>query len=151
MLLRPLNRDRNAQQKQRQMCGIFKNAPLVLSSPFVPGTLFVDLDGYEEIYQIDLVPTLSALLNLPIPQNSLGVLSTSILEPFLSLSDILDALSANGRQLFNLLQSGSSHRDAGLYILFVSGCRLILCLVFLSVILFHSGFSERYFVLFRFF
>lgn len=73
---------------------------------------FLD-DRVNEMYQVDLVPTLSALLNLPIPQNSLGVISPSVLAPLLSRGEMLHALAANCRQLMKLNGRSSSQTQSG--------------------------------------
>jgi ethanolaminephosphotransferase len=60
----------------------------------------------EEYLQIDLTPTLSALLKIPIPWNNLGILIDNVLQSFYSLdqSNLLKCLiDDNRRQLFNLL------------------------------------------------
>jgi hypothetical protein len=62
----------------------------------------------EEYLQIDLTPTLSALLEIPIPWNNLGILIESILEKFYhqEKSYLLKCLiDDNRRQLFNLLSN----------------------------------------------
>jgi ethanolaminephosphotransferase len=62
----------------------------------------------EEYLQIDLTPTLSALLEIPIPWNNLGILIENVLKSFYH-SDKLNFLKClnndNQRQLFNLLSN----------------------------------------------
>ncbi|XP_072048893.1 GPI ethanolamine phosphate transferase 2-like [Amphiura filiformis] len=58
----------------------------------------------EPIEQIDLVPTLSLLLGLPIPQNSLGRGITSVLKHSFSLREQMRALQLNCHQLAMVLQ-----------------------------------------------
>lgn len=65
-------------------------------------------DGYEyysKVDQIDLVPTLAALLNFPIPKNSVGVIMPQILD--LWSSDVLKkkVLLENCEQLYRLLHA----------------------------------------------
>ncbi|XP_070563098.1 GPI ethanolamine phosphate transferase 2-like [Ptychodera flava] len=55
-----------------------------------------------EVKQIDLSPTLSLLLGLPIPQNSLGRTIAQMLE-ILPIRDQLRALQVNGHQLTQVL------------------------------------------------
>src|SRR5205814_2112340 len=65
----------------------------------------IDKDD-KEYLQIDLTPTLSALLEIPIPWNNLGILIENILEKFYhkKKSNLLKCLiDDNRRQLFNLL------------------------------------------------
>jgi len=60
----------------------------------------------NEYLQIDLTPTLSALLEIPIPWNNLGILIENVLENFYysNKSNLLKCLiDDNRRQLFNLL------------------------------------------------
>jgi ethanolaminephosphotransferase len=62
----------------------------------------------DEYLQIDLTPTLSALLGIPIPWNNLGILIENVLNKFYdsSKSNLLKCLiDDNRRQLFNLLSN----------------------------------------------
>jgi len=67
----------------------------------------IDKDD-KEYLQIDLTPTLSALLEIPIPWNNLGILIENVLKSFYH-SDKLNLLKClnddNQRQLFNLLSN----------------------------------------------
>ncbi|XP_067944546.1 GPI ethanolamine phosphate transferase 2-like [Watersipora subatra] len=80
---------------------------------FITNTTTPTSDGLKEIFQIDLVPTLAILLNLPIPKNSLGVAPVSILEPFIGSSMLLDALELNSHQLYSILQGSSADSSLG--------------------------------------
>ena len=51
----------------------------VYSTQYVP-CCFTGQKILSEVEQIDLVPTLSSLFNLPIPQNNLGVLLCSLVK-----------------------------------------------------------------------
>lgn len=60
----------------------------------------------NDYYQIDLTPTLSALLEIPIPFNNLGILIENILKKFHNLNqkNLFQCLiDDNRRQLLNLL------------------------------------------------
>ncbi|XP_038067986.1 GPI ethanolamine phosphate transferase 2-like [Patiria miniata] len=58
----------------------------------------------DEVYQIDVAATLSLLMGLPIPQNSLGVAVPTMLEDKLSARQHLRALQLNGHQLSQVLK-----------------------------------------------
>lgn len=67
---------------------------------------FIDKGNYEYfsmISQIDLVPSLSALLNFPIPKNNLGIMIPEILELWEEL-DRKAILLENCKQLMTLLE-----------------------------------------------
>jgi ethanolaminephosphotransferase len=62
----------------------------------------------SEYLQIDLTPTLSGLLGIPIPWNNLGILIENVLNKFYDSSkyNLLKCLiDDNRRQLFNLLSN----------------------------------------------
>ncbi|XP_022102881.1 GPI ethanolamine phosphate transferase 2-like isoform X2 [Acanthaster planci] len=58
----------------------------------------------DEVYQIDVAPTLSLLMGLPVPQNSLGVAIPMMLEDNLSARQHLRALQLNSHQLSQVLK-----------------------------------------------
>ena len=68
----------------------------------------------ENIFQIDLVPTLSSLLNIPIPMSSLGVSVTSLLSAFMSPSELLHAVMANCNQLIQLINQNGTAAISGM-------------------------------------
>ena len=68
----------------------------------------------ENIFQIDLVPTLSSLLNVPIPMSSLGVSVTSVLSAFMSPSELLHAVMANCNQLMQLINKNGTAAISGM-------------------------------------
>ncbi len=76
----------------------------------------IGAEGQQEpVEQIDLVPTLSLLLGLPIPQNSLGRGITPLLEHSLSMRDLLRALQLNCHQLSLVLQENVEAPRTGTY------------------------------------
>ena len=75
--------------------------------------VFVD-EKLENIFQIDLVPTLSSLLNIPIPMSSLGVSVTSLLSAFMSPSELLHAVMANCNQLMQLINKNGTAAISGM-------------------------------------
>ncbi|RLV94377.1 GPI ethanolamine phosphate transferase 2 [Spathaspora sp. JA1] len=60
-----------------------------------------DFSYYNKISQIDLVPTLSTLLNIPIPKNSLGIIARPVLELWPEESRI-PILLENCKQIMDL-------------------------------------------------
>lgn len=62
-----------------------------------------DYKYYRSMSQIDLVPTLAALLNFPIPRNSLGILVREILSLWPDEATKNDVILENCKQLMNLL------------------------------------------------
>jgi ethanolaminephosphotransferase len=64
----------------------------------------IDQDNREYL-QIDLTPTLSALLGIAIPWNNLGILIENILEKFYYSNLLKCLIDDNRRQLFNLLSN----------------------------------------------
>ncbi|KAL9613742.1 MAG: hypothetical protein Q9167_001756 [Letrouitia subvulpina] len=67
---------------------------------------------YNTVQQCDIVPTLAALLGLPVPLNNLGVLIPQFLR-FWSLRDRISIMRQNAEQLFTVTQASfndlSSH------------------------------------------
>ena len=64
------------------------------------------------MYQIDLVPTLSIYLGLPIPVNNLGVLLPNSLDDY-DISDQLQAYYSNMQQIAGLYQESIDNYDRG--------------------------------------
>ncbi|XP_061192522.1 GPI ethanolamine phosphate transferase 2-like [Saccostrea echinata] len=94
--------------------------PLVfLSTSGIPSTD----DTKPEVDQIDLVPTLSELLGLPIPQNSLGHLLLDVFEER-GPEEQLASLLRNTIQLLNLLNNNIQDTDTELATLFKMTCEL---------------------------
>lgn len=77
---------------------LFKKLNLQNNSPLPDNSEF---SYYDHIQQIDLVPTLSSLLNLPIPKNSLGVIAKNIL-PLWKQSEQRSIVWENCQQLLAL-------------------------------------------------
>ncbi|KAM9964804.1 hypothetical protein ACTFIW_004590 [Dictyostelium discoideum] len=61
----------------------------------------------KEISQVDLVPTLSLLLGLPIPKNSLGSLIPELFEKFIPSEQYLRALEINCQQQIEIIKHNS--------------------------------------------
>ena len=59
------------------------------------------------IQQVDLVPTLMSLFNLPVPTNNVGVVIEDLLDVFVDDSDKMHYLERNQKQLDVLLNSSS--------------------------------------------
>eukprot|EP01132_Coremiostelium_polycephalum_P002782 gene2782-3457_t len=59
----------------------------------------------SEILQVDLVPSLSLLFNLPIPKNSLGKLIPDLFQKFISEEQYLRALEINCQQQIEILKN----------------------------------------------
>lgn len=66
----------------------------------------------QEVDQIDLVPTLSELLGLPIPRNNLGQLLPGVIMDQ-GPEDQLAALLRNALQLLNLLTENQQENQKG--------------------------------------
>ncbi|UJR24086.1 hypothetical protein I4U23_027053 [Adineta vaga] len=64
-----------------------------------------NIQDKNEYYQIDLTPTLSALLEISIPFNNLGILIENIIKSFNKLNIYQCLIDDNRRQLFNLLSN----------------------------------------------
>ncbi|KAK7508127.1 hypothetical protein BaRGS_00000366 [Batillaria attramentaria] len=85
--------------------------PVVLLSPH---TVFQhQKSGYPDIDQIDLCPTLSALMGLPIPKNNLGCVEVAALPQNTSLRDKVRAMQINAAQLARMLEKnvGDASQD----------------------------------------
>lgn len=63
------------------------------------------------IQQVDLVPTLMSLFNLPIPKNNVGVLIEDILDVLMSNSNKKTFLQRNKKQLDELINSSVDSQD----------------------------------------
>ncbi|GJJ70235.1 ethanolamine phosphate transferase 2 subunit G [Entomortierella parvispora] len=63
-----------------------------------------EYEYYKSVNQVDLVPTLSLLLGLPIPKNSVGKLIPELFSSY-SESDKLRALQINGHQVAGVLKA----------------------------------------------
>lgn len=70
-----------------------------------------DYSYYSRVYQIDLVPTLSILLGLPIPKNSLGVFIEDLLPLWESESEKKSIIKMNGRHLDLDMKNGETWED----------------------------------------
>lgn len=81
----------------------FKSLNLGLKSPVSSNNDENSFEFYKKIQQIDLVPTISAFLHLPIPCNNLGV----IIEEFLPLWDSVERMKILKQNLnqFNKINS----------------------------------------------
>ena len=77
----------------------------------VPLPLSEDFQYYENVEQSDIVPTISALLGLPIPQNNLGVIIPQALN-LMPKSARLRTLRQNAKQLYSVFQSSYPNYDA---------------------------------------
>lgn len=64
-----------------------------------------DFTYYSRIDQIDIVPTLSALLNIPIPKNSVGVMVPQILQCWPAEQQRKKVLLENCEQMFRLFHA----------------------------------------------
>lgn len=64
-----------------------------------------DFTFYSRIDQIDIVPTLSALLNIPIPKNSVGVMVPQVLQCWSDEQQRKKVLLENCEQMFHLFQA----------------------------------------------
>lgn len=89
---------------------------LILASPIFrqisesrgcPQNYNSDFEYYSRIFQIDLVPTLSALFNFPIPKNNLGVIIPEVLKLW-PLRQRTSVLLENCRQFMTLIRKQSS-------------------------------------------
>lgn len=80
-------------------------------SPNAPLKKSLDYSYYKKINQIDLVPTLSALLNLPIPKNNVGVFIEDFLQMWHADESKLDILKNNYGQLMDLLIQKNGAND----------------------------------------
>ena len=60
---------------------------------------------YEKVQQSDLVPSLAALLGLPVSKNSLGVAIAEVVEGFGTAQDTTGRLRRNARQMLRLVEA----------------------------------------------
>lgn len=58
-----------------------------------------EIDKFPQVEQIDLAPTLSLLLGIPVPLNSLGGVITELIEDLLPPREVLRGLQVNAHQL----------------------------------------------------
>lgn len=70
-----------------------------------------DFDFFLPISQIDIVPTIAALLNFPIPQNNLGVIIPSFLNLWTSEEQKQKVLLENAEQFLQILQGKFAKTD----------------------------------------
>ncbi|XP_064624734.1 GPI ethanolamine phosphate transferase 2-like [Lineus longissimus] len=92
--------------------------PLVMLSSQIKGQKRIDYEKIEEIYQIDIAPTLSLLLGLPIPQNSLGAASPGALHG-LPIRMKLHAMQINTHQLAKVYrQNVPSYKSDDNYLMY---------------------------------
>ncbi|XP_076462688.1 GPI ethanolamine phosphate transferase 2, catalytic subunit-like [Babylonia areolata] len=92
------------------------NVPIVLLSPH---TTFQPPSGEKrEMEQIDLCPTLSALLGLPIPRNNLGQVEVTALPAHAPVQDRVRHLQLNAAQMLAVLEQnvGSIEEDAAYHL-----------------------------------
>lgn len=68
-----------------------------------------------EVEQIDLAPTLSLMLGLPVPQNSLGTLIIDALSG-LTIRQKLSATYVNAQQLLRVLENNVKNYKQGEYV-----------------------------------
>lgn len=80
----------------------FSSLDLQLSAPVKIAD--EDFHYYQKIQQADLIPSLAALLNFPIPRNSLGVIP-QIFWDLWSGKDLANVLEQNARQLESILSA----------------------------------------------
>lgn len=73
-----------------------------------------DFKYLKMIQQVDLVPTLMSLFNLPVPKNNVGVVIEDILDVFMSETDKKLFLNRNQKQLYELLNN-SPNEDKNIY------------------------------------
>ncbi|KAG7660734.1 LAS21 [[Candida] subhashii] len=74
---------------------------------------------YHKISQIDLVPTLSTLLNFPIPKNSLGVISKEVLDLW-PQEDRIRVLIENCKQIMQLYEAKNVQDESEIWNQWVS-------------------------------
>lgn len=60
-------------------------------------------DGFPEVQQVDLVPSLALLLGLPVPFSSVGALIAPLFEAAWSRAQVAEALRANALQVLHYL------------------------------------------------
>jgi len=72
-------------------------------------------DPDVELEQIDLAPTLSLLLGLPVPQNSLGTLIIDVFSG-LTIRQKLSATYINAQQLLQVLENNVKNHKQGWFV-----------------------------------
>lgn len=75
----------------------------------------------QELLQIDLCPTLSALLGLPVPRNNLGRVEVSALPLNTPLEDKVRLLHLNAAQIATILEKNVEDIEEGKYNIPFSG------------------------------
>lgn len=94
------------------MCFISKKLKIKQSQKLPIENKHHDFKYLKMIQQVDLVPTLMSLFNLPIPKNNVGVLVEDILNVFMCDSEKNTSLQRNKRQLNELLNGSIDFQDA---------------------------------------
>lgn len=94
------------------MCFISKKFEIKQSQQLPIENKQQDFKYLKMIQQVDLVPTLMSLFNLPIPKNNVGVLIEDILDVFMSDSEKKTSLQRNKQQLDELLNNSVDFQDA---------------------------------------
>ena len=69
----------------------------------------------KEIEQIDIAPTLSILLGVPIPKNNIGTVITDVLSNY-DLQQKLMVLTVNGHQVSEVLKYNRQDYDIGIHL-----------------------------------
>lgn len=72
-----------------------------------------EINLYPEVQQIDLAPTLSLLLGVPIPLNSLGGVIPELVEDMLPPREVLRGFQVNTHQLASALHKNVADVRAG--------------------------------------
>lgn len=93
------------------MCFISKKFEIKQSQQLPIENKQQDFKYLKMIQQVDLVPTLMSLFNLPIPKNNVGVLIEDILDAFMSDSEKKTSFQRNKQQLDELLNNLVDFQD----------------------------------------
>ena len=83
-------------------------------------------DPDVELEQIDLAPTLSLLLGLPVPQNSLGTLIIDVFSG-LTIRQKLSATYINAQQLLQVLENNVKNHKQGWFVWIMDMSVLLCC------------------------
>lgn len=75
---------------------------------------------YQELQQIDLCPTLAALLGLPFPQNNLGLLEVTALPEKVAIRQKVKFLDLNAAQVVRLLEKNVADLEKGALVQHIS-------------------------------
>ena len=92
----------------------------LLGAVYIPGA---------EVEQIDLAPTISLMLGLPVPQNSLGTLIIDALSG-LTIRQKLSATYINAQQLLRVLENNVKNYKQGWWVCVGKCCFIIKVLCF---------------------